>query len=128
VAIDFAARKSRAVTYLGGPETEPPPDEDVMSRYMCQQDLEVSDCNQIAQEQLDFVACVRSHAQPCVPGTAGRDAIGLAEQILESIARHEWDGHGLGRIGPHALPADAILRHAAWPNASKSQPPRRAAG
>jgi predicted dehydrogenase len=45
----------------------------------------------LALEVQDFVDSVLSARQPRVTGEAGRDALAVAEQILESIARHARD-------------------------------------
>jgi len=42
----------------------------------------------LRHELLDFVRCVRERAQPRVPGQAGRDALALADQVLEAIEEH----------------------------------------
>jgi hypothetical protein len=84
-----------------------------MAAHLTRHELDAGDTNQIADEQKDFVASLRGHFAPRVPGSAGRDAIALAERVLDSIAQHQWDGHHQGRIGPHALPAGSILRSAA---------------
>ena len=48
--------------------------------------------NAIQEEQRDFVAAVRTGRPPRVDGAAGRDAIAVAEMILERIEEHAWDG------------------------------------
>jgi predicted dehydrogenase len=60
------------------------------------------DC--LALEQEDFVASIRASRQPRVSGAAGRDALAVAEQILDCIRTHTWDASDDGPAGPLALP------------------------
>ena len=65
--------------------------------------------NAIQEEQRDFVAAVRTGQAPRVDGAAGRDAVAVAEMILEQIEEHAWDGTTTGRHGPFAMPALPII-------------------
>ena len=65
--------------------------------------------NAIQEEQRDFVAAVRTGKAPRVDGAAGRDAVAVAEMILERIDEHAWDGTAAGRHGPFAMPALPII-------------------
>lgn len=82
--------------------------------------------NAIADEQQDFVESIRAGRAPRVTGAQGRDVLVLAEQILESIASHAWDGTESGRIGPFAAPARPILRGPHWDMAGQSVAHREA--
>jgi len=44
-----------------------------------------------------------------VDGVAGRDAVAVAEMILERIEEHAWDGSPTGRRGSSAMPALPIV-------------------
>ncbi len=90
--------------------------------------LEVEDANAIQEEQRDFAAAIRHGQTVRVPGEAGRDALALAEQILDRIAEHAWDGTSSGRRGPQALPPQPILRPAVWADPGADAIPRREAG
>ena len=65
--------------------------------------------NAIQEEQRDFVRAVRDGRTPRVDGAAGRDAVAVAEMILEQIEEHAWDGTPAGRHGPLAMPALPIV-------------------
>jgi predicted dehydrogenase len=74
------------------------------------QHLQVSeqDCNggdQLTRELDEFVHCVRTGHKPRVEGTAGREAVHLAWQVLESLRAHLWEGDAAGPCGPWQLPA-----------------------
>ncbi|MEN1679423.1 MAG: Gfo/Idh/MocA family oxidoreductase [Planctomycetota bacterium] len=61
--------------------------------------------NAIELEQTDFADAIRLRQSPVVSGAAGRDAVAVAEQVLDAMERHTWDGSLAGRRGPMALPA-----------------------
>jgi predicted dehydrogenase len=65
--------------------------------------------NAIQEEQRDFVSALRTGKNPRVDGAAGRDAVAVAEMILERIEEHAWDGTLAGRHGPLAMPALPII-------------------
>jgi predicted dehydrogenase len=60
--------------------------------------------NAIAEEHRDFAESIRRGRQPRVTGKAGREALEVAERVLEAIAQHQWDGSAAGRVGPQAEP------------------------
>lgn len=78
--------------------------------------------NAIEEEQRDFETAVRSGRAPRVDGTAGRDAVALAELIMERIEEHAWDGTAVGRRGSLAMPALPIV---AGTTESVTEPPQR---
>jgi predicted dehydrogenase len=65
--------------------------------------------NAIQDEQRDFVLAVREGRPPRVDGAAGRDAVAVAEMILQRIEEHAWDGTPAGRHGPFAMPALPVV-------------------
>jgi predicted dehydrogenase len=54
-----------------------------------------------------FVECVRTGRKPPVSAEDGVAAVRLAEQIVQSLATHRWDGEAGGRVG---LEADIVGR------------------
>jgi predicted dehydrogenase len=81
--------------------------------------------NAIEEEQRDFVQAIRTGKSPRVDGAAGRDAIAVAEMILQQIEEHSWDGTPAGRHGPSAMPALPIIAGKTMP-AEKREVRRRA--
>lgn len=82
--------------------------QDLFEHVLVREELSPPSINAIEQEQREFFASLRTGQMPRVPGSAGRDALAVAEQILEAIDAHQWDGSATGRIGPFspaALPA-----------------------
>lgn len=67
-------------------------------------DVPVVEVNAIEEEQRDFATAIRTGVQPRVTGADGREALAVAQQILERVAAHQWDGLAGGRRGPLAKP------------------------
>ena len=60
--------------------------------------------DQLTCELRHFIDCVRQGSTPRVSGKEGLAAVNLAENILDSIRSHSWDGQAGGPAGPHLLP------------------------
>jgi predicted dehydrogenase len=84
-------------------------------------ELEIRDTNAILEEQKDFLSAIHSGRSPQVSGHDGRDAVMVAERILECIEQHQWNGVPAGPVGPHAEPATPILRPQLWPSATETR-------
>ncbi|QDU90081.1 Dehydrogenase [Pirellulimonas nuda] len=67
--------------------------------------------NAIGEELKDFARAITTGDPPRVSGVAARDALAVAEQILDSVATHAWDGK---RVGAFASPraGESITRAA----------------
>ena len=65
---------------------------------------------------------------PRVDGAAGRDAVAVAEMILERIDEHAWDGTSAGRHGPFAMPALPIIAGSTQTPSWQRERSRRRAG
>ena len=63
----------------------------------------------LALEIDDFIGSIRGAHEPRVSGEAGRDALAVAEQILDRINAHCWDASLDGPAGPLALPRRRLL-------------------
>ncbi|MDZ7616536.1 MAG: Gfo/Idh/MocA family oxidoreductase, partial [Patescibacteria group bacterium] len=81
----------------------------------------------LALECADFISAIRTGHSPRVPGEAGRDALGLAEQVLDSLSRHAWNDRADGRMSPSIAPPRTIIPapHFTLPH---DAPLRKAAG
>ncbi len=63
--------------------------------------------DQLTAELKHFVECVRTGRKPRVTGEDGRDALELAERVLQSVHSHRWEGSEEGPIGPVGIPKPA---------------------
>jgi predicted dehydrogenase len=80
--------------------------------------LAVESRNALADEQRDFAESIRAGRAPRVTGQHGRNAVAVAEQILQAIAAH-------ASPAPRTRPAPPILRGPHW---TEPRPIRREAG
>ncbi len=77
----------------------------VFDELLVKQPHEPPQTNAIAEEHRDFAEAVRTGRDVRVTGAAGRDALVVAEQVLNAIDQHQWDGSPMGRRGPLLTPA-----------------------
>jgi predicted dehydrogenase len=78
---------------------------DLFGRHLQVRELDLDGPDQLTRELQHFVQCVRLRQRPKVDGTAGREALAVAGQILEAVRSHCWDGEVGGPCGPWQLPA-----------------------
>lgn len=78
--------------------------EQMFSELLVKHDLPAVETNAIEQEQLDFARAIQTGRQPKVTGADGRDAVIVAEAILDHVRTHQWDGAASRRIGPLVSP------------------------
>lgn len=63
--------------------------------------------DQLTAELKHFIDCVRTNRRPRVDGEAGRDALALAERVIQAVRSHQWEGIPDGAVGPHEMPRPA---------------------
>ena len=81
--------------------------------------LEIESRNALADELRDYVDAVRNSTRPRVTGREGRDALAVAEAIVESIRAHRWQVREpmpapilRGPHWKHSIPTRSIHREA----------------
>jgi predicted dehydrogenase len=119
-AIDFAARKTTLVRpsetllrrelKIDAIAAGDAPDRDaVLQEHLRREEIEFAPVDAIALELDDFVQSIRGSRPPRVTGEAGRDAVALAERILERIQAHAWDEQTDGPVGPMATARPSVI-------------------
>ncbi|MBP3956231.1 Gfo/Idh/MocA family oxidoreductase [Gemmata sp. G18] len=82
--------------------------DEVFGRYLQVLNLDADrKFDQLTAELKHFIGCVRTGATPRVTGTDGRDALELAERVLDALRVHPWEGTPAGPHGPGGLPTPA---------------------
>jgi predicted dehydrogenase len=85
----------------------------MFERFFNVTESSASDADALTAELASFVAAVRNGTTPVVDGRQALTALHAAEQVLNAIDRHQWDGSATGRIGPHGHAIHQGRRHAA---------------
>jgi predicted dehydrogenase len=78
--------------------------EQLFGRHLQTLELDCQQGDQLTKELHHFLDCVRTGSRPRVSGEDGRDAMALADRILDCIQAHAWDGSAGACTGPRALP------------------------
>ena len=82
--------------------------DEVFGRYLQVLNLDADrKFDQLTAELKHFTECVRTGDTPRVSGVDGRDALELAERVLEALKAHPWEGTATGPQGPCGLPIPA---------------------
>jgi predicted dehydrogenase len=74
----------------------------MFERFFNVTESSASDADALTAELGSFVAAVRNGTPPVVDGRQALAALQAAEEILNAVERHQWDGSAAGRVGPHA--------------------------
>lgn len=77
--------------------------QDVFTSFIEPHDVDVVDCDALTAELLSFADAVANNSAPAVSGKEAVDAMRVADQVLQSLATHQWDGRADGAIGPKTL-------------------------
>ena len=76
---------------------------DVFGKFIDMSDISGGTADALTAELASFVECIRTGQTPEVDGQRGLAALRVAEQVLDCVSHHQWDGHSEGRQGPMAL-------------------------
>ncbi len=96
-AVDLGKRRATLVRFSAAVQAgqldaqalaaEPPPGRDaILGQHLRREEHEYPAIDALALEQQDFLESIRLGRPPRVPGEAGRDAVAVAEKILQQIA------------------------------------------
>jgi predicted dehydrogenase len=78
---------------------------ELFGRHLQLVELDRNQGDQLTRELQHFVSCVTTGATPRVSGTEGRNAVALAQRILDCMSTHCWNGRAEGPMGSTQLPA-----------------------
>lgn len=135
--IDFASRTTRvvepsAVLRRRRFDVQALTDEQVehykehfLDEHLPEQTLESAPVDALAAELDDFIQSIRTPRIPRVTGAQGRDAVAVAEQVLNRIASHAWDEEADGPVGPLAIPRPSVIPAPHWHLAPTEAPIER---
>lgn len=78
--------------------------EHLFTNVLTQQQTEVEPVNAILSEQQDWIDAIVNGSGPRVSAEQGRQAVEIAQSMLDSIAMHCWSQQGPTMTGPLATP------------------------
>lgn len=78
---------------------------DMFGKYIEVHESTIDAVDALTAELRSFIDCIRHRQTPLVGGQEGLAAMLAAEQVLESLSAHQWEGHANGAIGPFPNPA-----------------------
>lgn len=76
--------------------------QDVFGEFIRVNTLPIVAHDNLTQELAQFVHCVKRGATPWVDGQQALNAMIVAGRVLDGVARHQWEGHAAGPVGPFA--------------------------
>ncbi len=80
--------------------------EKLFTKILPKQQQDVEPVNAILCEQQDWLSAIRFGALPRVPAEQGRQAVVIAQAVLDSIEAHCWADNDASMSGPLATPPD----------------------
>ncbi len=79
--------------------------DEIFGKHLHSLELDCNRGDQLTSELKHFIHCVRTGRRPRVTGEDGREALALAERILECVRAHHWNGASdLSAVGIHGFP------------------------
>ncbi len=102
--------------------------ENLFRTVLPSQEIAPGEANPLLDEQRDFVASIRAGGSPRVSGVQACQALAAAQQVLDSVARHQWDATPTGRVGPDFKVTPHVLQGPHWQRqvAPEAAPVRKA--
>ena len=96
--------------------------QDVFETFLRVQHHNVVSYDALTAELTHFIHCIRTDQQPLVSGREGMAAMKLAEQILQSVQTHQWEGQSRWKsriaTSPTLTPQTGKLRTCSKPKAT----------
>lgn len=74
--------------------------QDVFGTFLKVDSPVVSSADALTAELSSFVEAIQTQSEPLVGGPQALQAMQVAEQVLEAVNCHEWDGSQQGAVGP----------------------------
>lgn len=74
--------------------------QDVFGTFLKVDSPDVSSADALTAELTSFVEAIQSNSEPLVGGEQALEAMQVAEQVLEAVNCHEWNGSQQGAVGP----------------------------
>ncbi len=77
--------------------------ENLFNKILPKTELEITKTNAILSEQQDWISAIRNHEQPRVSAEEGKQAVAIAQSVLDSLASHRWSQNEPATTGPFGM-------------------------
>ncbi len=75
----------------------------LFEKILSKHDIVIEKSNAILTEQKDWITAIRTGATPLVSGEQGKEAVEIAQAVLDSLAAHRWSQSNTATTGPFGL-------------------------
>lgn len=86
--------------------------EQLFTKILPKSEVEVPRSNAILSEQKDWIEAIRTKKAPTIDAEKGKQAVAIAQSVLDSIAAHRWQAAEPQSSGPLGVSADAWKKDA----------------
>ena len=80
--------------------------EKLFEKILTKHEVVIERSNAILNEQKDWITAIRTGATPLVSGEQGKQAVEIAQAVLDSLATHRWSQSSPATTGPFGLLAE----------------------
>jgi predicted dehydrogenase len=77
--------------------------DELFTKILPKSEIEVPTSNAILAEQKDWINAIRTNESPRVTGEQGKQAVTIAQAVIDSIAAHRWSAADAQSTGPFGV-------------------------
>jgi predicted dehydrogenase len=77
--------------------------EQLFNKILPKSELKIPTTNAILSEQKDWISAIRNGDTPKITAEQGRQAVEIAQSVLDSLAAHRWSQKDPATTGPFSL-------------------------
>ncbi len=77
--------------------------DELFTKILPKSEIEVPTVNAILAEQKNWLECIRNNESPVVTVEQGRQAVEIAQRVIDSIAAHRWSSSDVQSTGPFGV-------------------------
>jgi predicted dehydrogenase len=85
--------------------------EQLFNKILPKTELKIPTTNAILSEQKDWISAIRNGDTPKITAEQGRQAVEIAQSVLDSLAAHRWSQKDPATTGPFSLVSEPEVGH-----------------
>jgi len=90
--------------------------ENLFSKILPKQEIEIEKSNAIESEQADWISAIKNGERPRVSAEQGAEAVEIAQCVLDSLAAHRWLQSDTATTGPFGIITENGNRRSVTPS------------